>query len=422
MVDSTPARRSRKPKPAAKPKKPYADFPLRPHALGYWSAKFHGQYYNYGRWARVVDGVLTALPYEEGWQSALAAYKAHRDSDFAGRTRRTQEGELTVAGLCNHFLTAKKQKLDAGELSQRMFDEYQMTTDRLVAGFGKNRLVTDLAADDFAKLYSKLADQYGPTRRGNEVQKVRTVFKFAFEDGLIQSPVRFGTNFKKPSKKVMRLHKAANGEKTFTAEEVRRLLGCPPWAPTLAGTQMRAMILLGINAAFGNHDCGRLPLSALDLDAGWVRFARPKTGIPRRAKLWPETVALLREALADRPEPKDKADAGLVFMTKYGKPWSADGSAHAVSLQFGKLLRRLHINGRVGLGFYSLRHTFRTVADATKDANAIRLVMGHTDDSIDANYTHSIDDERVEAVADHVHQWVFGKQSADDLRKSGGTT
>jgi hypothetical protein len=81
---------------------------------------------------------------------------------------------------------------------------------------------------------------------------------------------------------------------------------------------MRAMILLGVNAGFGNADCRRLPLSAVNLDAGIVDFARPKTGIPRRCALWPETVAAIRAALAKRPAPKAEADAGLVFVTKYG--------------------------------------------------------------------------------------------------------
>jgi len=36
-----------------------------------------------------------------------------------------------------------------------------------------------------------------------------------------------------------------------------------------------AMVLLGINAGFGNVDCATLPLSALDLDAGIIDFPTP---------------------------------------------------------------------------------------------------------------------------------------------------
>src|SRR5262249_55245566 len=149
-----------------------------------------------------------------------------------------------------------------------------------------------------------------------------------------------------------------------TAEEIRRLLA-------EAGVQLKAMLLLGINCGFGNADCGNLPLSALDLEEGFIDYPRPKTGIPRRCRLWPETAAALRDALATRPEPKDPAAAGLVFITKYGAGWSKDTSTNPVSQETGKLLMALHINGRKGLGFYTLRHVFRTVADEAKDQPAV---------------------------------------------------
>ena len=56
----------------------------------------------------------------------------------------------------------------------------------------------------------------------------------------------------------------------------------------------------------------------------------------------------------------------------------------------------------------ALRHTFRTVADATKDFPAIRLIMGHADSSIDDAYREGIDDARLLAVVEHVHKWLFG--------------
>jgi integrase len=121
---------------------------------------------------------------------------------------------------------------------------------------------------------------------------------------------------------------------------------------------MRAMVLLGINCGFGNADCGTLPLSALDLEGGWVDFPRPKTGILRRCPLWPETVGAVREALAGRPTPEKDEHAGLVFVTKYGAPRAKLTADNTLAKETGKLLRALGINGRTGSRVVHLKAYF----------------------------------------------------------------
>ena len=54
-----------------------------------------------------------------------------------------------------------------------------------------------------------------------------------------------------------------------------------------------------------------------------------------------------------------------------GLAWSKDTSTNPVSQETGKLLRRLGINGRKGLGFYTLRHVFETVGGGAKDQIAV---------------------------------------------------
>jgi integrase len=138
-----------------------------------------------------------------------------------------------------------------------------------------------------------------------------------------------------------------------------------------------------------------------------VDFPRPKTGIARRCPLWPETVEALKAVLANRRTPKDEADASLVFITKYGLSWSKETTTNPVSQEMGKVLRSLGINGRKGLGFYTLRHTFRTVADEAKDQVATDYVMGHEVPNMSAVYREKISDERLRAVVNHVRAWLF---------------
>ncbi len=65
------------------------------------------------------------------------------------------------------------------------------------------------------------------------------------------------------------------------------------------------------------------------------------------------------------------------------------------------------------MSFYTLRHVFRTVADAARDPVAIDLIMGHTDPSMGGHYRERVEDSRLRAVADHVRTWLFGDPSGN---------
>jgi integrase len=391
-------------------RRPHAAFELSPHPSGKWQKRILTKLYYFGNWATKVNGKLVPLP-DWGWKAAEDEYKKEASDLHAGRDRQTNNDDPNVADLCNAFLTAMTERRDAGDrMSARMFDDYKSTTDRLVkappVGVGLLTKVSKLKATDFAAMMPALRQHFGPLRRGREVQKVKTVFNWAYDNEVIAAKPRFG-DFKKPPRDEVRKHRAKQAPKLFTAEEVRRIIKA-------ASVSLRAMTLLGINCGYGNTDCGKLPLSAIDLKRGWATFPRPKTGLMRRAKLWPETVKAIKAVLAKRKEPApDSPAAGLLFVTRFGRPWATD-SANVIVQAFRRLLTRLGINGRENLGFYSLRHTFRTVADRVNDVSAVRLCMGHIDDSIDAVYTHDTPENsaRLTAVSDYVRAWVFAKGGA----------
>jgi integrase len=418
---SSKSGRSRKPD---RPKKPYRDFPLTPHASGAWQKKIRGRIYYFGKWARRVNGKLERIE-GDGWEAALAEYQEQRDDLHAGRTPRVRGDGLTLADLCNRFLTAKLRKQEAGEIGVRSFADYKTITDLLVSAFGANRLVGDLAADDFEALRAAMVKRWGPVRLANAITRVKSVFKYGTENGLIEKTVRYGSEFKKPDKAVMRKHRAKNGARMLEAEELRALIdgaqvvgetGPEFVRPTPA---LRAMILLGLNAGFGNQDCATLPLSAVNLERGWIDSARPKTGIPRRCPLWPETVEALRVAIAERPEPAQYADCELVFLTTRGHAFirsTEKSHKDRITIQFAELLGMLKLR-REGVGFYTLRHVFRTVADAARDPVAIDLIMGHADPSMGAVYRERIDDSRLEAVVTVVREWLFGKPDLTTSRQ-----
>jgi integrase len=369
-----------------KPGRPYPDFPLFAHASAQWAKKIRGKLYYFGKW--------------DNPQAALDNYLKQKEDLEAGRKPREQTEGTTVKEVVNAFLAAKQALVDSGELAALTWRDYKIACDEIIAVFGKNRIAADLRPDDFGPLRKRMAQKWGPQRLSKTIQFIRCVFKYGYDAELIDAPIRFGPEFKRPSKGVMRRQKAAAGPQLFTATEIRRMIDA-------SGEQLRAMILLGINCGFGNSDCGHLPLSAVDLKTGIIDFPRPKTGIPRRCALWPETIATLRDAGANRPTPKRGEHAGLVFVTRYGDSWHTGTPDGPLSRETGKLLRKLGINGRKRLGFYTLRHTFRTVADESKDQPAVDYIMGHEVPHMSAVYRETISDGRLRAVADHVRKWLF---------------
>lgn len=77
------------------------------------------------------------------------------------RCPRPETEGLTVKELANKFLNHKKELLDEGRLSPRTWAEHKETTDLLVSGFSKGRLVEDLGPDDFASLRRGMAKRRG---------------------------------------------------------------------------------------------------------------------------------------------------------------------------------------------------------------------------------------------------------------------
>jgi integrase len=375
---------------ADKPCKPYREFPLTAHPAGYWCKKIRGKLFYFGPWGDP--------------DSALNKYLEQKDALHAGRKPRPDSEALTVKELANAFLNHKKALMDAGEFSPRTWQDYKAATDLVVAAFGKQRIVADLGPDDFAILRNKMAKRWGPIRVRDFVQRIRSIFKHALDAGTLDRPMCFGPGFARPTKKTLRLERARKGPKLFTPPQVRAMI-------RKAGQPLKAMVLLGINCGFGNADCGTLPLTALDLARGWVNYPRPKTGTPRRSPLWPETVAALREALAKRPEPKDPADTGLVFLTVRGGSWHKKIEDNPISKETAKLLKTLKLYRGKGLSFYTLRHCFETIGGEAKDQIAVDHIMGHTRDDMASVYRERIGDERLKVVTDYVRSWLFSEKA-----------
>lgn len=400
--------------------KPYKAFPLTPHrAAKQWCKKHRGHTYYFGPLA--------------DWQTALKRFDREWPYIIQGLTPPTLTDDAdacTLRSLSNLFLESKRNKMASGELTAVSYRDYYRACKLLIGHFGADRRVDDLRPVDFEAYRAKLAARLGVVSLLSEVGRCRVILKFAYDQRLIPQPVHFGQSFDRPSKKTQRKARNEAGPRMFTREELLTILAALDGQSVSVGgsergvtvtmradPQLRAMTLLGLNAALGVTDCGNLRESHLNLVSGWLDYPRVKTETPRRVPLWRETIEALTSVLATRKQARDPADEGIVFLTRTRRRWvrtkqgkTPEKNLHlnTISQAFGKLLHKLNINGRAGLNFYTLRRQFEIVAGESRDQIGVDAVMGHTDDSMASIYRQGvISDQRLRDVVEHVQRWLF---------------
>ncbi len=325
-----------------------------------------------GQWCEKVHGRNCYFGTEK--YEALKRYIRGRDDLEAGRTPRPEAGNLPLSDLLNAFLNQRRERMESGELTRNSWDGYRLAGGRLVECFGAGRSGQDIRPADFAKLRNDLSKTLGPAALSRFITQVKTIFRFAVDSEMIAVPLRFGDGFAKPPQRVMRLAKNKKGRQLITAADA--------WKSTdAADAQVKAMILLGLNAGIGSKDCSGLAWPALDKRPGWLVFPREKTGINPVCKLWPEALDAPGEVRLMRPAAKLEEDAGQVFITRYGNRFcrlpEPDGGGRGSSLDacaqsFRKLCKKTGV-AVVG-GPYTLRRTHRTVSDGGASVPFLRLL------------------------------------------------
>ncbi|MDM4014615.1 tyrosine-type recombinase/integrase [Roseiconus lacunae] len=372
-----------------KPEKPYPEFPLFPHTRGQWVKKFRGKQYSCGTW------------YDENGKSnhvaALARWNEIRNRlELGAAPQRKSSDQITTDRLVNLYLDAKNAKVEVGDLSKATFNQYKLVCRWLKDNLGEHRLVESLEPIDFVTLRSKFPKEWRTTTIKNQIVLIRSIFRWAYEAGLLDRPVRYGDNFSKPKPKRVKAEKAKSHKKEFTAQEFWTLFKHAP-------PQIRAWMLLGLNAGYGNSDLSRLKVARATGE--WLDVIRGKTSEPRRCWLWPETRRAIKTVL------KNHDGGELLFQSMFGQPLVAeDGTRDAVTGEFKKLREACKVD-RKGVSFYALRHMTETIGGQCPGVPNVQVVvdfiMGHKDDSMGGVYRESIPDASIKKVCQHIRNWIM---------------
>jgi integrase len=348
-------------------------YPLTLHPTGQYCKKIRGKIYYFGK----------------DKAEALRLYHEQASSLHTGRGKPEEAGQgQSLRALCNLYLDHQDSRAAIGEISHRHFYDLKSRLREFAKFIGPNEKVSEITTLQIQGYRQKLIKAgKQPDTINTKLSAVKSLFNWASENSAIDHGPNLKAIKKVPTKKTER--------QTFTQQQVRLLL-------EHASTQMRAMILLGLNCGFGCTDCAELRWVNLDLERGRVNLPRRKTGIGRNLMLWPETV----EALKQVPQTGDR-----VFQTKQGNAWVRDvngGQAHdsALSKEFTKLLRRAGIETEKGVGFYTLRRTAATVAAEAGDVFAVQGLLGHADTKMASVYVQTVSEQTDRAVG-HTRDWLI---------------
>lgn len=360
---------------------------------------------------------------------ADAYYEKHFSALWQATPAPVEASGVSIGDLADAFLLRKRERLAAGRLDGRTYQEHEAALQDFCAAVGPRTPAGDIGPRHFARFNDALAIRFGTHRRRKWVMLVRGLFKWAARPPVRLPVPDYGDEFNAPSpaehrRERKRRREERGGLLLFTPAEIREQLtgklvtrtrkdGTPyKPLPVRPSPFMRAAILLGVNAGLGNTDVAELPLNVIDLDGGWLDYARGKTGAERRAWLWPETRAAIREYLAVRAKPHRPDFARLLFLTTAGRPYvvrrKGKRQQDKIGDRYHALLKSLG-QLRPGRNWYSLRRTARTIAAETGQERAIDLILGHAERAGDmgATYTQAIGDEVIKAVCLHVRSRIW---------------
>lgn len=383
------------------PGKPYEGFPLFAHHNGQWAKKIKGRLHYFGPWA--------------DYQAALTRWLIEKDDLEAGRKPQVSAGvALTVEQMVILFLEDRNLRVASGEMELASWKDYERYGKRMLRVFGKDTPVESLTTADFQRYRADLQKSHKTLEslRG-DITKTKVFFNWAGPgtngQGHLDRLPRFGSAMRVPSRKALLRERQERGQQVLSAEQIRLLLAGAP-------VKLKAMILLGINCGYGNNDCARLTLQALDLDGGWATFPRPKTAVTRRNPLWSETVVALRAVLAARKPPRDAAEAQRVFVTKYSQAFRPC----AIGYEFEKHAENSGMS-RAEVDFYDLRRTCTSIGLQMNDDDAMRTILGHqrrAEDMLGVYNRLAVNDDRLLAVTNYVHAWLYtasAKPSSEEM-------
>lgn len=357
-------------------------FPLTLHPTKQYCKKINGRLYYFG-----TDR-----------QAALRKYlryasELHRATGKPAALLNRED--TTLKELCNMYLSYQSARAEAGDLTAQYYADQVRSLRNLARYIGPDCWVSEIRTVELQNYRTKLLKSYGSSSGVNiNLAIMKSMFHWAKKNEVVASIPNIDA--------VSKARVPQKERPFFSISQIQKLF-------SVADSEIKTMMLLGLNCGFGCTDCAVLRWKDLDLDNKRVRLARKKTDVPRNLVLWPETVAALK---------KTPKSGELVFYTSKGNPWvrtiksmGKDGiekynNDNALSKKFSKLLKKTGIKTEKGVGFYTLRRTAATLAARSGDPFAVQKLLGHADLKMATTYVQDVS-EQIDRVVNNVRKLII---------------
>jgi len=359
-----------------------------------------------GQWARKVRGRLRYFGTD--LDAALKRWAAEKDHLLAGLDPPRLDGEPTVAELGNLYLADCRQRIADGKVRGDHTLRVMPALQKLIDGLGGSARLTKATPTAWSKVRRLLdlskdeSRRMAPATVKADAARCRAFLNWVKRQRLVAGEIHHAGALDPPAKRELRIAKSAMGSRLWDAGDLRATIEA-------ASVQFKPVLLLAINAAFGIADIAAIKRSQIRPSTEYLDLARNKTGVPRRVWLWPETREAIAVAVAKRAEPHRQRFVDRLLLTPRGLPWHRIEDGRPIDSGCSELRRTVE---RAGLTtprtLYDCRRTFRTVASAVCDLEAINCAMGHEGSGEGTTYMQGISDDRIRRVCDHVRQWLFG--------------
>lgn len=350
---------------------------MTPAPNGQWMKKWKSKPYYFGKWS---DQQAALVDWRARWPGIT-------DSGTDARFAATQGVVKTLGQLSLAFLETRTRAVARGKLRPKTATKYLHACARMERVLGSERLLATIGPAQFAALMIDAKRTMGVYRIADFITLVRTIFNWAEEEKGID--VVYGDEFDAISRKELREESHRKRREPLSPESIWKLHDA-------ADLQFQAMILLGINAGFGNSDCSELLVTDVRLDDAVIDAVRPKTKALRKAPLWPETVAALRKIMPV---------SGHVFLQPNGRTWVTEHDD-----MIGETFKALAVSVGVKASFYDFRRTFGSVTDEIGDERAVKLIMGHVNPDVLELYKNRRSLPRLLRVTDYVRAWLLASR------------